>query len=594
LPRFIEPQLSELVAAPPRGAGWVHELKYDGFRMHLRIDGTRSAKRVQFLTRSGLDWTEKYPAVVSAAKKIKAASAYIDGEMCAVLPDGSTSFPELLAGGGELVFFAFDALHLDGEDLTALPLLERKARLRALLTKAPRAIRYAQEFTSDAHAFLEAACGIGAEGVISKRVDAPYTPGDRGLWQKAKCYKREEFVIVGYTDADKGRAGTSSLLLGYYQDDKLVYAGRGGGGMSERGSAELAKKLKPLIVDRMPLAAPPPKTSRFGTPLKMSAVHWVEPKLVAEIRYLAWTADGYLRHPTFLGLRSDKAAHDVRRDDSRKVIAAAEKKDTPQKSPRLSRRNIQRELHGADPPPKEALRRYWEHIGRRALNYLGGRPLTLVRHVGGTTFFHEGPLPALAPNVHTLSITKSDQTDGVRLWVDSVEGLLGLVDMDVVEVHPWQSTVADLEAADHVVIDLDPGEGVAWDFVCATALALRKTLRAQGLTPWVKTSGGKGLHVMIPLEPKKPWPAVRKWSKALVEEFAKSDARYITSNAPAARGGKLFLDYLRNGRGNTAVGALSPRARPGWPVSMPVTWTQVRAGVAANSFTLKTLLSQKG
>jgi bifunctional non-homologous end joining protein LigD len=579
LPLFVRPQLSALVTKPPNGGSWIHELKYDGFRMHLRKDG----KDTKFLTRTGLDWTENYAPVVRAARKIKAKTAYIDGEMCAVLPDGTTSFPELQAGGGKLVYYAFDLLHLNGQDLTRLPLMERKALLSDLINGLPPDIRYSQEFQADATAFLDAACRLGTEGIISKRVDAPYTPDDRGLWQKSKCYKREEFVIVGYTNPENGGAGTSSVLLGYYKDGRLVYAGRGGGGMSEKKSLDLARQLRPLIVDKMPVDKPPPKTSRFGSPLKLSQVHWVQPKLVAEIRYLSWTTDGYLRHPTFIALRPDKTAKDVTRDDSRNLVEPTPApprnaaRSVPEKvERRFSKNNIQRRLEDAAPPPKDLLRRYWKKVGKRALKYLARRPLTLVRSVGGATFFHEGPLPEIPPSVHKVSITKSDRTKGVRVWVDDVQGLLGLVDMDVVEIHPWQSTVDDIEHADLIVIDLDPGDGLPWDFVCDTALMLREDLKGQGYDPWVKTSGGKGLHVMVPLSEPQPWAEVRSWSKAFVEEFSRHDDRYVTLNSPGARAGKLFLDYLRNGRGNTAVGTFSPRARARWPLSYPVTWTAIK------------------
>jgi DNA ligase D-like protein (predicted ligase) len=318
LPAFIRPQLAKLVTEAPEGERWAHELKFDGYRMHARID----RGRVQLITaRSGLDWTSKYPATAEALKQLPVARAYLDGELCAVRADGTTSFSLMQAAtdgasAAGLVYFIFDALHLDGEDLLLQPLLERKARLAEVMKGAPGTLQFSDHVVGNGPAFFRQACKLGAEGIVSKRVDAPYRPGDRGgSWLKTKCLNREEFVVVGWTDPEGSRPHLGALLLAYYAPDgRLVYAGRAGTGMPLRELARLAARLKPLATDRMPLDVPPPRTSRFGSPLVLSRVHWVRPELVAEVTYLEWTDDGLLRQVVYQGLREDKPASEVRRE----------------------------------------------------------------------------------------------------------------------------------------------------------------------------------------------------------------------------------------------------------------------------------------
>ena len=314
-PTFTQPQLSLLVKTPPSGPDWAHELKYDGYRIHARL--VRGEARL--LTRTGLDWTDRYEATAKAISALAVQSAYLDGELCAVRPDGTTSFSEIQAATDErrttnLVYFVFDLLFLDGKNLAGLPLLERKEGLKAILEGAPRSVQYSDHHIGNGQRFLQAACGAKAEGIISKRVDAPYVPGDRGLWRKAKCYQREEFIIVGYSEPEGSRSHIGALLLAYYDDaGHLVYAGRVGTGMSGAELRRLHGALQPLRTPKMPLDAPPPRTSRFGSPLNLSRVTWVRPKLVCEVRFLTWTADGLVRQGAYEGLRSDKPAKDVRR-----------------------------------------------------------------------------------------------------------------------------------------------------------------------------------------------------------------------------------------------------------------------------------------
>jgi DNA ligase D-like protein (predicted ligase) len=315
LPAFVPPQLSLLVKAPPTRENWAHELKYDGFRFHARLD----RGKVKLLTRTGLDWTDKYENTAVAIGKIKARTAYIDGELCAVNPDGTTSFAELQAATdskstSHLVYFAFDLIFLNGENLTELPLLDRKERLRRLLKGVPQSIQYSGHHFGDGKRFLDAACGAKAEGIISKRMDCPYKPGNRGLWVKTKCINEEEFVVVGYSEPEGSRSYLGALLLAYYDDgEKLIYAGRAGTGMSQAELKRVYDKLQPLRIEKMPLDKPPPRSTRFGSPLVLSQIKWVKPKLVAQVRYLTWTTDGLLRQVSYQGLREDKPAKEVRR-----------------------------------------------------------------------------------------------------------------------------------------------------------------------------------------------------------------------------------------------------------------------------------------
>lgn len=600
MPSFIPPQRALLVDEPPTGPDWVHEIKWDGYRIHIRIEnGTAS-----LLTRTGLDWTDRYKRIAKAAQALDIDSAYIDGELCAVRPDGTASFDDLQAAtdgskSANLVHFAFDLLFLNGEDLRRRPLRERTDMLERLIPPTSHVIRYSGHYVGLGEQFYERACHVNVEGIVSKRIDAPYVSEDRGLWRKCKCYGREEFIIVGYTDPKGSRPHVGSILLAYYSEDgRLIYAGRGGRGISERELARLIKKFKPLEIDETPLDVMPPTTSRFGQPLNLARVHWLKPELVCEVKFLGWTADAQLREVIFVGLREDKPAREIRRpvptkhgdvDAARRAPPVRTKPAERARS--VPRYNIMHLLPDAVVPPREELERYWTIYGETALECLGRRPLTLVRHVAGVTFFHKRRLPPIPDVVHQMTIEKREGGEGVRVWVDSVDGLVALLDMDVVEIHPWGATVDDVEHPDLLIFDLDPGPGTEWEFVLDTALALREHLAGEGYDPWVKTSGGKGLHVMVPLPDRAwDWDRARAWAKLTAERFARRDRRYTTTST-ADRRGRIFIDYLRNGRGSSAVGAYSPRARPGFPVSMPVSWDQVKAGIRPDAFTLRDMLA---
>jgi DNA ligase D-like protein (predicted ligase) len=315
LPRWIKPQLTKLVEAPPDGSGWLHEIKFDGYRLHARLD----RGDIRLLTRTGLDWTHKYPAIAAAVASLGTEQAYLDGELCGVRPDGTTSFSAIQAASDAgksdaLVFFLFDLLHLDGEPISSAPLIDRKARLRELLATAALSLQFSDHQIGRGRAFYAKACGMPLEGIVSKRMDAPYTPGNRGLWVKTKCLNREEFVVVGWTDPEGSRPFLGALLLAYYSPDgRLVYAGRVGGGINNAELERLWRRLQPLATTEMPLDLPPPRTNRFGSPLVLSRVHWVRPELVVEVKFLTWTDDKLLRQVIYQGLREDEPPTEVRR-----------------------------------------------------------------------------------------------------------------------------------------------------------------------------------------------------------------------------------------------------------------------------------------
>jgi DNA ligase D-like protein (predicted ligase) len=336
LPQWIPPQLTQLVAAAPDGDQWLHEIKFDGYRLHARLDHGA----VTLLTRTGLDWTHKYPAIAEAVAALDARQAYLDGELCGIGPDGIPSFSRLQAASDAgssagLVLYLFDLLHLDGDDVAARPLIDRKTQLAALLAKVSPPLLTSGHHPGDGPAFYDKACELPVEGIVSKRADAPYMPGNRGLWRKIKCLHREEFIIVGWTEPEGRRPWLGAVLLAYYDPDgRLTYAGRAGTGFDHSELAQVWQRLQPLAVETMPLDTPPPRTTRFGSPLVLSRIHWLRPELVAEVKFLTWTDDNLLRQVVYEGLREDKPAREVPREVPRPKPEAT----TPPLSSRRRRR----------------------------------------------------------------------------------------------------------------------------------------------------------------------------------------------------------------------------------------------------------------
>ena len=615
-PGSISPQLATLVDEPPAGPEWVHELKFDGYRLLAFKDGDRAV----LMTRNGHDWTHRFLVVAAAIKKLPAENAILDGEVVALNEHGVPDFQSLQnairdRGGARLSYYLFDLLFLDGSDLRPRPLRERKDALRALLRRAPDMLQFSEHFADDGTGVLKTVCTRGYEGVVSKRLDAPYVSGRARQWTKTRCGRGQEFVIGGYTDPGGSRTGFGSLLIGYYEGGELRYVGRVGTGFDEAGLAEMTRKLKAIEVTQ------PPFAGSGSIPGKRQA-HWVRPELVAQVTFTEMTSDGVLRHPVFHGLRQDKPAKDVRLERAAHVRGGAsagvieEKPMATRKTP-APRSQATKPARSAGPPrnpprggglpkadrpvvagvgisspdrlvfpgtaiTKLDLARYYEGIADLMLPHVAGRPLMLVRcpEGEGRECFHQRHwTKMMPPQISGVKISENDGGAGEpHAVITDAGGLVALVQMGVLEIHPWGCRVDAVETPDRLVFDLDPGPGVPWRALTEAGVLVRAELRSLGLESWPRLTGGKGLHVVVPLRPTITWDPVKAFCKAVVERVAAAaPAAFTTNMAKSKRDGRIFLDYLRNGRTATAVGTFSTRARPGAPVCVPVSWKQLAA-----------------
>jgi bifunctional non-homologous end joining protein LigD len=596
--RLYQPQLATLVSVPPSGDEWLHEIKLDGYRIGCLIHKGRAT----LITRNGNDWTAAYPEIASAALDLPVRDALIDGEVVILLPDGRTSFQALQnASSGKaardtLVYFVFDLLHLNGEHVARLPLGERKARLRTLISgRRIGRIRYTDHVVGRGQAFFEQACRAHLEGTVSKRRDMPYNPGRHGGWLKTKCTARQELVIGGFTDPEGSRAGIGALLVGYYEGDRLVFAGKVGTGFTHQSALDLRKRLN--AIERKASPFDPLPAGTLGR-----RAHWVEPGLVAEVEFTEWTADGKIRHPSFQGLRTDKNFRQVRRERTAPKTAPA----TPPRSPHTKASSADarpaiagigishpdRVIFGSPALTKLDIARYYESIQKWIVPHVVGRPLTLVRCPEGVKAgcFYMKHSPVWAPEALRRVRIQEKKKVGEYLVADDIAAIIGLVQMGVLEIHTWNSTVDDLERPNRLVIDLDPGEEIGWPEVIAAARSVRSALAALDLESWVKTTGGRGLHVVVPLRPHADWSECLAFARGLSEALERAEPRrYTTEFAKAGRARKILLDYLRNNRTNTSVAAYSTRAREGASVSMPVRWEDLRPSAQPGSFSVTTV-----
>ncbi len=573
-------QLATLVDAPPRGGQWIHEIKFDGYRIAAELEGGTA----RLMSRSGKDWTSQFPSVAADVESLPAQSAILDGEVAVVEPDGTTSFQALQnaltgAGGGALVYFVFDLLHLEGYDLTGAALEDRKQALSRLMKAGPAAsgLRFSDHVEGEGDAFFASACRLGLEGIISKRRDARYEPGRGKSWLKVKCLKRQEFVIGGYTDPAGSRVGIGALLLGVQDGSGLVFAGKVGTGFTAKTLQDLQKELEPLVRPASPFG----KARIPG----VTRAHWVQPKLVAEVAFTEWTGDGRLRHPSFQGLREDKKAADVVREKAVPVKRAGQEEAVA--GVRLT--NADRVVFDGPGVTKLDLARYYEKVAGRMLPYIVDRPLTLVRGPEGAskpTFYmkHSGVwAPSALRRVKIQEKTKI----GEYLVVDDLPGLIALVQMGILEIHTWNSTAAHMERPDRIVFDLDPDPSVGWPAVVDAARLVRARLLQLDLISFVKTTGGKGVHVVVPLRPGATWEESFEFSRGLSEQIERADPRHFTTVMPkAARKGRILIDFLRNNRGNTSVAPYSTRAKPAAPLSAPITWDELTSDLRPDQFTL--------
>jgi bifunctional non-homologous end joining protein LigD len=588
MPHFVAPQLCKLVERATSEPGWAHEIKFDGYRMQIRVEKGEARLR----TRKGLDWTAKFPGLAEAASALP--ECLLDGEVVALDKHGAPNFAALQAAlsdrkTGELIFFAFDLLFIEGDDLRDLTLRDRKARLKSLLARSKPApsIRYVDHFEEAGDAVLRSACRMHLEGIVSKRLDAPYESGRGTDWTKAKCRGGQEVVIGGWI----GEGGQlRSLLAGVHRGRKLVYAGRVGTGFG----AETVRRVLPRLEDVESKASP----FAAGTgPPKGANVHWVRPDLVAEIEFAGWTGTGMVRQAAFKGLRADKPAGEV---EAEKPAKAAGRKAAEDKTftgamvvMGVPISNPDKPLWpDVDPPvTKGDLARYYEAVGAWMINHIKGRPCSIVRApdgIGGETFFQRHAMPGSSSLLEIVTVS-GDRKPYLR--IDRVEGLAAVAQLGAVELHPWNCWPGDPDLPGRLVFDLDPAPDVPFGHVIQTAIELRKRLEDLGLTAFCKTTGGKGLHVVTPLaaDKKSPdWPAAKAFAREVCRRLAADQPdRFIMTMTRKDRGGRIFLDYLRNDRMATAVAPLSPRAREGATVSMPLSWPQVRAGLDPKKFTVR-------
>ena len=594
MPGFIEPQLATLRSNPPSGEEWLHEVKFDGYRIQAHV----SRGKVTLFTRKGLDWTAKFGrAVPEALAALDCEDAVIDGEIAVLSDSGVASFSALQAalsaGRTErMLYYAFDLLHLDGEDLRSEPLVERKAKLHALVGAAEGTspVLYSEHFVAPGQAMLTHACRMGLEGVVSKRADALYQSGRSLSWIKSKCTLRQEFVILGYVPSTAAGRGLRSLVVGYNEKGKLHYGGRVGTGFSGTITNDLKKRLDRIATKKPPIDGPEAKDKK---------VVWAKPELVAEVEFRSWTGDGILRQASFQGLREDKPAKEVVAETgvlAKDAGTKAEQAGKPRAAKPARRKAGTMSVTLTSPDKllwpeagvsKEALLGHYEKVWPRMERFVVDRPLSLVRApdgIDGQRFFQKHA----SKGMHEAIIRTSDPEDGEELLtIRDFDGLAALVQFGVVEVHVWGSKLDAIEQPDQIIFDLDPDEGLDVEDVRAATLDVKERLDALGLPTFVKTSGGKGFHVVVPLKPKADWDTVKTFSHDFARAMEQTAPdRYTSVLSKKARKGRIFVDYLRNGRGATAVAPWSSRGKATATVAVPVTFEMVREGIGPADFTI--------
>ncbi|MET3825108.1 bifunctional non-homologous end joining protein LigD [Sphingomonas sp. PvP055] len=572
---FQEPQLCTLVDSVPTGNQWLHEVKYDGYRALIAV----AKGKAKVFTRSGLDWTDKFQAIADAVAKLPVDTALFDGEIVA-FKDGRPDFSTLknaIASGGDMTFFAFDLLSVDGEDLTGLANSARKDRLQPLIDGKNARVHYSEHVVGQGEALFETMCREGYEGVVSKRADAPYRGKRTQAWLKIKCTRRQEFVIVGWTPSAKSR-GFASLLLGVNGPDGMVYAGKVGTGFDTATMLDLRERLEKI--ERKTPTVEAPRAAVKGA-------HWVTPKLVAEVAFAETTPDGVLRHSSFLGLREDKKASEVVAE--KPVETPVETGEVPKTNVKVSNRD--RVIFPESNVTKGQLADYYAKVAGIMLPFAGNRPISLVRCPQGRAkqcFFQKHDAGSFKGDVvHKVPIPEKDGSTEDYLYVDDADGLVACVQMGTIEFHGWGSSVATLEQPDRLVFDLDPDEDLGFDVVKKAAEDLKEHLAELGLVSFAMLSGGKGVHVVVPLTPHAEWPAVKDFADRFARALGEAEPeRFVATMSKAKRKGRIFIDWLRNQRGATAVLPYVARARAGAPVAAPVSWTELRDIEAANRWSV--------
>jgi bifunctional non-homologous end joining protein LigD len=585
---YPEVQLATLVDHPPMGKDWWHEIKYDGYRILALID----QGNVRIRTRGGLDWTEKFQGIADELAKMNVKSAVLDGEAVVLDEKSASNFSKLKEALSEnnqpdIHAFFFDLLHLNGKDYHDKPLSERKPVLDALLNKQSKLTHlHLSEHLDDSENLLPMVCKLGAEGVISKRIDAPYKFKRSKDWLKSKCGQEQEFVIGGFMPSSENPKAIGSLHLGFYKGGKLAYAGKVGTGFTRKLAKELYDALKPLQRKTMPFTDNMPKGERNAV--------WVEPRRVGQVSFWEWTPDRHIRHASFKGLREDKTPKQVTREVAEK-ISAPSKPSSRKKEDSLVLDNItithpNRVMFPDAKVTKGDVARYYHEAMEYVLPFLEKRPISVIRFPGdinGEAFFQRNPMKGVSTDVQPVTFDYKD-VKRTYFYIDTPEGLMSLVQMGAIEFHPWGVHVKDVHHPDHLIFDLDPAPDVPFAVVKLAALDMRQRLKNMKLESFVRTTGGKGLHVTVPIKPNIPWHDAKEWTRAFCEQMVEDtpDA-YVATMTKAKRGGKIFLDFFRNDYTATAVSPFVIRGRKGAPVAMPVEWKELESIKSASQFTIK-------
>ena len=587
LPTFLEPSLASPCDKPPSGPKWIHEIKHDGYRIQARING----RETRLLTRKSLDWTARFRTIADALAELGLASALIDGETVVEDEKGISSLnnlqADLKAGRRDRFrYYVFDLLYCEGYDLTKATLIDRKQLLHDIvIALSPRSpVRFSEHLETDGPTMLEHSCRLGLEGIISKRRDLPYRPGRGDHWFKAKCQQSQEFVILGYVTSTAASRAIGALALGYYSDGQLAYAGRVGTGWSADVAASLYAELNKIKTTKPALRNALPAGAEKG-------VVWTEPRLVCAVEYRDWTHDGLIRQSSFKGLREDKPAQEISLEsplphESGRVGRGTKKVQSQSNPGEIRLTHPERILWPEAGITKQGLADFYADIADWILPHVAGRVLSLLRCPSGTSskcFFAKHPWSGLDDGVQRVDVGENEP----MIAIDTLAGLMSLVQAGVVEIHPWGSRVDRLDQPDRLIFDLDPGEDLPWSAVIVAAGAVRDRLASHGLKGFVKTSGGKGLHVVVPVEPSASWAEAKAFAASVAESMAADQPdRYVATVAKRARRGRVFIDYLRNDRGSTAVAPYSTRALPQASVSTPLEWDELSEGLRSDHFTV--------
>ena len=586
LPKTLAPELATLVERPPADiAQWLWELKFDGYRLLARVEQGKA----RLITRNGNDWTSKMPRLARALASLPLKSGWVDGEVLVLDNQGIPDFQALQnafdgASTDALVFYAFDLPYADGADLRAAPLEQRRERLRRLVEAgADDRVRFSEAFEAAPADLVSSACQLGFEGVIGKRKDSAYVSRRSGDWIKLKCSHRQEFVIGGYTEPQGSRTGIGSLLLGVHDEQgALRYAGNVGTGFNEQRLQELASQLQALHTTASPFANPRSVGKK---------AHWVEPRLVAEVAFAEWTQDAKIRHAVFKGLRQDKPAQDIHREKPQ-TMAPPNSTPSPRGGPALRVSHPERVIDPSTGATKLDLVRYYATVAPLMMPHLKGRPTSLVRApdgVQGELFFQKHLEAGQMEGVRQLAPQLYPDHPPL-LEMAGATGLLAAAQMNTVEFHTWNARKDRMDRPDRITFDLDPGEGTPWEHVQDAATLVRLMLTELGMPAFLKTSGGKGLHLVVPIKRLHDWDAVKGFSQAIVQHLARTiPQRFVAKSGPKNRVGKIFVDYLRNGFGATTASAWTARARPGMGVSVPVTWDELDTLTSGAHWTLGTV-----